>query len=562
MRDKLKNIIIILIVVIVLLITGWLLLNRENIINKELAGEKITSGLYLYNIKDNDNIQKAIVNDNNIYYLTNNEDIYKLYKLNIYTNKSKEIGSIESDICFLEDYYLLCSKGELKTAYDTNFKEVYKSNEEFSIVPYQKSFLIIKDREIYLNNKLIKTFKDDFERLDIIKYYVKDNNTFIEFISYNDVYVYNVKDNSYEKINNDSIQFYDNGIYYSDYDTFVVKDLDNNTSKEYNNFPQNENTSISALKDNSYFYIDKKYLKKYDLEAKKFNVIDYRIDNSIDNMMINDNYLYLIENKEVYVVKIDEIDSKEYNRYEFDNFLNEKNAEKVSELENKYSNNIHILYNLDDIKSTDKWVNDYDEEDEPGQISIALDAIENALSKINSEFFAEFKHGKYDGLRIIIVSTIKPQNNSDVSSVSGQTFLTNNYYNIIITNDGIPYEEVMCHEMMHAIDDNASNNKYDIAGNWYDYNPKNFEYNVKQYSNWDVNNTIYDNKSDAYFVDPYSKTNQYEDRARVFENMCYINDENKIKKYPSLLKKGEYIRDELIKYYPSINNSKVFDSLK
>ena len=58
------------------------------------------------------------------------------------------------------------------------------------------------------------------------------------------------------------------------------------------------------------------------------------------------------------------------------------------------------------------------------------------------------------------------------------------------------------------------------------------------------------------------KINESEDCARVFENVCYADDVNVIKKHPNLLKKAEYLRDELIKYYPSLNSSTVFDSLK
>ena len=120
--------------------------------------------------------------------------------------------------------------------------------------------------------------------------------------------------------------------------------------------------------------------------------------------------------------------------------------------------------------------------------------------------------------------------------------------------------------MMHAIDENAFNNRYDIAGRWYDYNPKKFEYGVKNYIDGNMDYTLYsyneEEAKNAYFVDAYSKTNQSEDRARIFENVCYVGDENIIKEHENLLKKAKYIREELLKYYPSLNNSIVFDSIK
>ena len=70
-----------------------------------------------------------------------------------------------------------------------------------------------------------------------------------------------------------------------------------------------------------------------------------------------------------------------------------------------------------------------------------------------------------------------------------------------------------------------------------------------------------DDGKNAYFIDTYNKVNQYEDRARIFENICYVDGDNIIKKHPNLLKKAEYIKDELLKYYPSLNNARIFDSI-
>ena len=53
-------------------------------INKKLAGEKITDGLYLYNLNTEDNYHNTMIIDNNIYVFVDLEDKYELDKINIY----------------------------------------------------------------------------------------------------------------------------------------------------------------------------------------------------------------------------------------------------------------------------------------------------------------------------------------------------------------------------------------------------------------------------------------------------------------------------------------------
>ena len=82
--------------------------DSKNNSNKELKGEKLISGLYKYVTKEKESLQINVIGSN-IYYLTNDEKTYKLNELNIYTNETKEIGTIKDSICFLSDY-LTCEK--------------------------------------------------------------------------------------------------------------------------------------------------------------------------------------------------------------------------------------------------------------------------------------------------------------------------------------------------------------------------------------------------------------------------------------------------------------------
>ena len=559
---KNKKVLLILIEVLcigIILIIIFLLNNKDNS-NKKLVGTKVTNGVYKYNIEEDSYVQDIVIEDNNIYYMINDDDTYILKTINIYKNGTEEVGTINADMCAINDYYISCIKGTTRTVYDFNLKEIYKTDETVEVIPYQDSYLIIKDKEIYLNNKKIRTIKDDIKKFNVLKYYVKEDNTFIEFLSNYDTYVYNVKDDSYYNSNYEDIYLYENGIYYGLDDKIIVEDLINNTTKEYSIATSDNNFNLSYVKDNLYYFIDDNYLKIYDLDNNKFRFLDYKY-NGVDKLLLKDNYLYLISNLEVNIIKLDEIDSKYYTVEEFKEYQKNSIVKKVEEIENKY-NNVKIIYNLDDIKETDKWIVSYVNEDKYYQLENALVSIDKVLSKLGSEFLSSFKHDKYEGLRIVIVNGIITGENAGVANIAGETFETDAYYNVVITNDGLSYERVLCHEMQHAIDDNASYRKYDIAGNWYDYNPEGFEYNIKYYNNGDNKYTTYDSEDDAYFVDAYGKSNQYEDRARIFENMCYLDGEINIKKYPSLLKKAQYLRDEMIKYYPSISDSAVFDSIK
>ena len=557
--NKKKLLVVFCIIAILIVIY---LLNNKVCFNKKLMGNKVTNGVYKYTINENNYVQDIAVQNNNLYYLVDENDKYILKAVDIYKNETKDVGTINADMCILNDYFISCIKDKTRTIYDFNLNEKYKTDDNVGIVLYQDSYLILKDNEMYLNDKKIRTMKDDIKNYEILKYYVTEDNTFIEFISNYDTYVYNVKDDSYYKSYYEDIYLYENGIYYGVNNQIIIEDLINNKTKEYNQFTNNSDFSLSYIKDNLYYFVDNNYLNIYDLDNNKFRFLDYKF-NSIDKMTLKDNYLYLISqsNLEVNIIKLDEIDSKYYTFEEFREYQENSITNKVKELENKY-NGVYIVYDLDEIKESDPWIKDFVIEDKYYQLEDALESIDKVLSKLGNNFLSYFKHDKYLGLRIIIVNEIITGDNAGVANVSGQTFETDTYYNVIITNECTPYERVLCHEMLHAIDDNASNRKYDIAGNWYDYNPKGFEYNIKYFNTGDNKYTTYTYEDDAYFVDAYGKTNQYEDRARIFENICYVDGENVIKKYPSLLKKAIYLRDEIIKHYPYLKDSKVFDSMK
>ena len=355
---------------------------------------------------------------------------------------------------------------------------------------------------------------------------------------------------------------YEKGIYYSTKEKLIVKDLDNNTSKEYNNIKNDGDLGQNTIKDNLFIYTDYGYLKIYNLDTNKFKYIDYQFDKEMDKIVFS-NYLYLFyqgENPEFYIVKKEEINSKEYTINEYKEKQLKEINKKIKNIEEKY-NNVSIIYDNKDIDDYDKWDQKITNENQYELLDRAVEAVGIVLDEFGNEFLSIFKHDDYKGIRIIIVNKILTDETDKIKVLAGLFFSGYNYYNIIIAKDEIPYAKSLCHEMMHAIDQNGKEYKYDLAGKWYDYNPKDFEYGIKHYTDGDMNYTV-SSGNNVYFVDSYSMLNQDEDRARVFENICYVKDEIIIKKYPNLLKKAEYLKEELIKYYPTIKDSNVFDSMK
>ena len=128
---------------------------------------------------------------------------------------------------------------------------------------------------------------------------------------------------------------------------------------------------------------------------------------------------------------------------------------------------------------------------------------------------------------------------------------------IDITEDNIP--NLFCHELMHNIEFNIEMKNRYVFNAWDNYNPLDFYYDYSYNKPYTTKYTkLEENKNNAYFIDSYSKTYPVEDRARIFENVCTSTD---LKVYPNIYQKALYIKDEILKYYPTLNDTSLFDSL-
>lgn len=184
------------------------------------------------------------------------------------------------------------------------------------------------------------------------------------------------------------------------------------------------------------------------------------------------------------------------------------------------------------------------------KIDYGLDCLENVLSKFPKGFFKELCSGEYSVIEFNITGKINSDSEETIDAV-GFYFTNSDNRHIIVADCSEPYEleYTFAHEIMHAMDayiytkaNSAENYGYE---NWYNYLPSGFEYN-EDYLNEDgemYEDTKYvyigRSKRNIYFISPYQKTYDIEDRAVMFEYL-FVN--------------GKGFKDtETSEYYLSLN---------
>ena len=243
------------------------------------------------------------------------------------------------------------------------------------------------------------------------------------------------------------------------------------------------------------------------------------------------------------------------------NLKNEQNYlnEKVQELEKKYNITIKIKEKAI-IAFPDFSAN---LENNNKRIFESLLKIEFILSKYNKDFFNSFYDNEYNGLNIYLTSTLTPSDyETQISNPAAYSLVFNNEYMIVIDINQTNIEELLCHELMHNLEFQLNNEGIIPFKEWENYNPENFYYNYDYTKEYVFNYTLdEDELINTYFIDKYSHTYPAEDRARIFEKICSCNKKSFINDYINLYIKGAYLKDEIIKYYPSLKDSSLFNSL-
>lgn len=172
-----------------------------------------------------------------------------------------------------------------------------------------------------------------------------------------------------------------------------------------------------------------------------------------------------------------------------------------------------------------------------------LRLLDDVLSVYPPDFFSRFRLNRsYGGLKILLVDDILRDGIPRGGFQSGAD--ADGKIRIWLSRAGAK-ERAIHHEIGHAVDYRIRWKDPDAFNDWYELNPEDFLYTG------DFSGTGGDEEPDDWFVREYSKIDEYEDRATVFEALMTKDDawwETRPylrKKAEVFLEKAEPIFDDL-----------------
>lgn len=547
-------------------------LSENNLIKENLYKYKIT--------KDYENILAIKEDKNYIYVLSSKETEkeikeYKLIKYNLeLSNIEKEVTFNTKDIgpsIIIKDNYVnvVSSSNVSIYKFDKSLKlisKLEKNIEEYDLYGvYKEEPLLIKDNEIYINDKLYDKVLTSCNKAISIIY--KDNS-FIYFDNeeLNISCIYNIHKKTTDYLDNSIIEPINNGYMLYNYKDNKVIIKKENEKKYYLN-SKNETSNIKVNNDGTKlitFNDDTKELKIYDLENNKIInkiILNLSSEEFISLFILNDLAYAVVTNGisyDLYVWNYKENTLNESMISHSDSKSKINSYELVTKIKNEFNVNMYIY------EKGVRFFNDfyalpsYDDE-------LTYDSLSKTykmLSNFNKEFYDKFYINDNNGIEIYLTDKVAPSDlNIQIKNPSAYSLVMNNTYIIALNINENSYEKTLCHELMHTIE----NNMHDLYNNkilknepfnkWNEYNPKDFKYNNSYIEESNDRYTISSEK-DVYFIDSYSHTYPSEDRARIFEQFC--KDESIIEKYSKIKKKAEYLKNEIVNAYPSIKNSILF----
>lgn len=547
-------------------------LSENNLIKENLYKYKIT--------KDYENILAIKEDKNYIYVLSSKETEkeikeYKLIKYNLeLSNIEKEVTFNTKDIgpsIIIKDNYVnvVSSSNVSIYKFDKSLKlisKLEKNIEEYDLYGvYKEEPLLIKDNEIYINDKLYDKVLTSCNKAISIIY--KDNS-FIYFDNeeLNISCIYNIHKKTTDYLDNSIIEPINNGYMLYNYKDNKVIIKKENEKKYYLN-SKNETSNIKVNNDGTKlitFNDDSKELKIYDLENNKIInkiILNLSSEEFISLFILNDLAYAVVTNGisyDLYVWNYKENTLNESMISHSDSKSKINSYELVTKIKNEFNVNMYIY------EKGVRFFNDfyalpsYDDE-------LTYDSLSKTykmLSNFNKEFYDKFYINDNNGIEIYLTDKVAPSDlNIQIKNPSAYSLVMNNTYIIALNINENSYEKTLCHELMHTIE----NNMHDLYNNkilknepfnkWNEYNPKDFKYNNSYIEESNDRYTISSEK-DVYFIDSYSHTYPSEDRARIFEQFC--KDKSIIEKYSKIKKKAEYLKNEIVNVYPSIKDSILF----
>ncbi len=566
MKKIIKILIMLIVILLAIIIYKKVSLNKSIENNIEIKGDLITDNVHAVTLKENenDNINSDVIDDKEIYYIYGIEDNKVLYKYNIYSGeKEKLLDNINYYECKKYNDLIGCTNNENTYLYNSKGK-LELTLKGINIAYYGNNYYSINTNgKIYdKNEKEIFSLSKDYEGYELIDNVNIKGNIYLLYSNFdtNKNIICNVKNNTCEENKLTAYSKYENGIYTISNDKVKVYDLVSNKYNEYAISINRENSYINYLYNNN-LYVYNNNLERLEIinltkdEIKTYNVKNVSSISIVDNKI----FLKLINNKYDYYIIDENYTFKSFTTEEYINEINNELTNKINDIKNKYNVNLYIKDKAI-IKSPDFLAKEYDE---LGGIYSSINTVENILSKLTKDFYDSLYENDYKGLNIYLTGELKPADASSQNfDPAGYTSVYENMYLIALNISQIPLETYVCHELMHTIE-NKLKSKGEYFSEWSTFNPKKYEYSysykVTNRTEYTIGVTADDN---VYFVDYYSHTFPAEDMARVFESICFEGKDSNIKKYSHLLEKGKYLKETLYKYYPSLENTSLFEAIE
>lgn len=209
---------------------------------------------------------------------------------------------------------------------------------------------------------------------------------------------------------------------------------------------------------------------------------------------------------------------------------------KIDKLKNaiKESYGVNVFYN-EEIKDYTVGGYSIEIEDNVSIIYNALNNLQNCLALYPNGFFREMINGGLP-LNIYLIKKYSIKDVTGITEKNGQGVI------ISIALD-FPFSDSFHHEVYHYIE-YYINLKGGYYTNWNNYNPSGFSY-----GNYDNRYTFDSSFSeDAFFVNSYAQSYEYEDRASTFEYMMTSNKISALNYGNNIWLKGK-VMCEMIDYY-------------
>ncbi len=566
--------IIFFLLIVVFAISGVLCF-KKNIVKEEtnsdivkvLKGDKIEENVYGIRLNDTDKgfLNLGIVDENIIYYSISGEEDIAFYKYDLYTGEKKKIiEKFEYYDCKKYDELIGCSEIYKNDFYDKEGNSIFAMDGQDIIYNNGIYYSILNNKIIDSDNREYFVLDDKYSGYDLIDYLIVNNIIYTLYFKFDDNKNYSIicdtRNNKCVDNKLESYYKYENGLFSVKNNKIIIYDVTNNKYSEYDIKLNRSKYFIVYLDKNNIFYVYNDNMERLEIINLNDNSVKTFSVSNVDNISVVNNmiFLKLLDSDYDYYVIKNGYNYKKYNINEYISLIEEELNDKINNVKEKYNVNLYIKESAI-IIFPDFLAKKYDDSE---NIYSCINRIESIFDKFPKDFFDSLYEDGDKGLNVYLTGELRPMNvKTQYTTPSAYTSYYKKMYLIAldVTKSGL--ESNMCHELMHSIE-NKLNNMGEYFIDWNKLNPKKYDYSYSYKIINRLEYTIGETSDDnVYFVDYYSHTFPTEDKARVFENVCNSDTESSIKNYKHLLDKANYLKEIITKYYPSMNETTLFNSI-